>query len=154
MRKLLILVLIAMAALVVMAGNADYTRDPDAENYFEDVTEEGNVEVYVHQWLNLSVTIGGEINIYDYDTDYSKDVGDVSIESNAAVSVSGSVSGSGADLVTDLKLGDTTILDTSEDFDGGNYDLLLSVKAGQNVSASSSSYTVHITLMFNPTVTL
>jgi len=112
MRKLLILVLIAMAALVVMAGNADYTRDPDAENYFEDVTEEGNVEVYVHQWLNLSVTRDGEIDIYDYDTQYSDDVGDVSIESNAAVSVSGSVSGNGVGLVSDLKLGDTTILDT------------------------------------------
>ena len=152
MRKLLILALIAVAALVVMAGNADYTRDPDAENYFEDVTEEGNVEVYVHQWLNLSVTRDGEIDIYDYDTQYSDDVGDVSIESNAAVSVSGSVSGSGADLVSDLKLGDTTILDTSEDFDGGDYDLFLHVQAGQDVSASS--YTVHITLTFNPTVTL
>jgi len=153
MRKLLILALIAVAALVVMAGNADYTREnPGAENYFENVTKEGNVEVYVHQWLNLSVTISGEIHIYDYDTDYSNDVGDVSIESNAAVSVSGSVSGTGADLVSDLKLGDTTILNTSEDFVEGDYDLFLHVQAGQDVSASS--YTVQITLTFNPTVTL
>ena len=75
MRKLLILALIAMAALVVMADgdtNADYT-DFDPNNPW---TISADLTVKVHSWLDATFQLNN-IDIYDYGT-YSDDGGDYS----------------------------------------------------------------------------
>ena len=103
MRRLgLVLILLITMSLILIG--ADYTRDPDAENYFEDVQEEGDVNVYVHQWLDVEFTQATENNyenidkkfhIYDYGVEYTKEpdtpnpnpVGKLMITSNADVKI-------------------------------------------------------------------
>ena len=159
MRKLLILALIAVAALVVMA--ADYTQfdpnDPDSWSISADLT------VKVHSWLDATFNLYGDegqndgtYDIYDYG-DYSNvGIGSLSLDSNDdifiwKVEVTGDIPN--GITVTEVRL-DGVSQDFSYDPNNptniihpeGNdtYTLYLDFTVDENTSAGDYSMTVEI----------
>jgi|GEM_PF-3462843 len=90
MRKLLILALIAVAALVVMGAHYSggyYDEDQGQGVWEEDGgTLSGTITLLVYQWADITFTLDATVEIKDYDDDISGQVvGSISIDSNAPV---------------------------------------------------------------------
>ena len=167
MRKLLILALIAVAALVVMgetghfsgghddawvSASGDGQLDSNGAGFLT-----GSVEVHVCQWLTATVTINDVATVTDYGNAEESVVGDLEIDSNANVKVEATVTDWG-DLDTSeidsfvIKLDNTQVSDVDpQTFSNGTYDIKLEITAGDNLDAGS--YTITIKFTFYPTVT-
>jgi len=85
MRKLLVLALIAVAALVVMAqpqvkhysggANVTWSNNPGALT--------GTIEVHVYQWADATLTVySGSFDIFDYNQEASEAIAELEVDSN------------------------------------------------------------------------
>ena len=162
LKKYWMAVVIAVLLVLVVALFAQHWGGD-----FEDATISGSVEVYVHQWLDATLTTY-ENDVYDYGELGDMTFGSLEIDSNAPVNVEVQFTGAlenGANLTTDhgvtfgeFYLGGTSAsLDTNTwtvDFGevtDGTYMLKVTdVEIDKDLQAGT--YKIAFDVIFNPTV--
>ena len=149
MRKLFVLALAVVFGVMIFGGAMYTEEDPNANNYFSNVTLTGDATINVHQWLDASFT-PEEFDIYDYtgegDNPIDIILGELWLDSNSDVSVSVTVElGNLSNYITYQSTYPSGLVDANN----VTYNVKL-VSATVDANTPADKHTVTVTIILNP----